>query len=420
MRSLPARLLIAVLLASVAVGVVGGVTGPPTVAEAAQSDGNVSDRPSSLAQPANTTSYLRVPDDRLTRTSYAHPGVDVPGALATDRDRLRTSLVADSFEAEFENASSTAARTAAVTRAARQYERMITAAQQRQRDAISEYSTGKRTTQGLARSLARASETASAVVDGVENISDVANEPLDYGIGGGLETRFANMDPGLVTLDGELRSRFNEWVTGTRQADGAVYVEAGDSDLVLATVLNDNYLRESYIGEEYDQVFASELETTELAQRLRIGNLYNWGLDDPNTVVAPRLERIGNISVWEAESIHRQGRFVIHFDANTNNVFKEEQTKRISDVRPLTRHTRTNGSLRLVVNETHDTGPTEVRLFDNVTGQPRNGTVYVGEMPVGTTGDDGRLWTIDSHGSTRIEARTADGSVSLFLFDAEE
>jgi hypothetical protein len=192
-----------------------------------------------------------------------------------------------------------------------------------------------------------------------------------------------------------------------------VYVEASDSDLVLATTVGDNYLRESYIGGAYDPGF--DVDTSDVPQR--INSLYSWGFKPANYVGGGvRLDPIGNTSVWEGESIHRQGQFVIHFDANTDDVFKERQTKRLRDVGPLTTTTRTNGSLRLVVNATHDTGPAEVRLLDNGTGQPRNGTVFVGDTPVGTTGDDGTLWIVDGRGDAQIRVETAEGSVSTFVY----
>lgn len=408
-----------VLLTTVALaaGVAGGVTAPQTVEHPENSNATVSGHPPSVAQPENTTSYLRVPDERLTQTEYTQPGVDVPGALATDRDRLEARLAAESFEAQFENASSTAARTEAVTTAAEQYERMVERARERQQTALEEFSEGRLSAQGLARNLARASATAVAIDGSVENVREVANEPLDYGIGGQLDTRFTNMEPGLVTLDGELRSLFRQSITGERQSEEVIYVEASDSDLVLAMVLGDNYLRESYIGESYDPDF--NVDTGDVPQR--INNLYSWGFQPANYVGGGvRLDQIGNSSVWEGESIHRQGQFVIHFDANTDNVYKERQTKRLQDVGPLTRHSRVNGSLRLVVNETHDTGPNQVRLLDNETGQPLNGTIQVDETPVGTTGSDGTVWVVDDHGATRIEAKTDDGSVSMFVYVNEQ
>jgi hypothetical protein len=419
MRSIPARLSVVLLLA-VLVGVAGGAS-PFAPADTRAANATVDDavtannHPPYVERPPNTTSYLKVSDDSLTETGYATTGVDVPGSIAFDRERLAVDIATESFESRFEDASSANNRTAAVTAATAQFEGFVDSAQQRQRTAIRRYSDGEINSQGLLRTLARTHATAIGVEDGIDRVREVGNDPLDYGIGGTTDTRLTNIEPELVTVSGELRELFRATAIGQLRTDDPVYIEASGTDVVVATILNDNYLRESYIAGEYNRTFG--VEGVGVAQRIQ--ELYTWAYRPENYVGGSvSLNRVGNTSVWRSRVTHRQGQFEIHFDANTDGVFKERQTKRLRDAEPLRTQSVVNGSLRLVVNDTHDTGPMEVRLLDAGDGQPRNGTVFVGGTRVGTTGDDGRLWTVDARGDSVVRVVTAEERVSMFVYDS--
>lgn len=418
MPSIPARLSVVLLLAVLA-GVAGGATFAPAEKQATNAtvDSPVAqnDLPPYVRQPPNTTSYLTVPEDRLTDSEYAATGVDIPGSVAFDRERLAADIATGSFENRFRDASSANNRTAAVTAVTKRFERLVDATQERQRTAIERYSDGEISAQGLVRSLARAHASAVAVEDGVDRVRTVGNDPLDYGIGGAVDTRLTNLEPELVTVSGELRELFRATANGQLRADDPIYVEASDTDVVVATILNDNYLRESYIAGEYNRSFG--IEGSGVAPRIQ--ELYTWAYRPENYVGGSvSLNQVGNTSVWRSRVTHRQGQFEIHFDANTDGVFKERQTKRLRDAEPLTTQSIVNGSLRLVVNHTHDTGPVEVRLLDAGTQQPRNGTVYVGGTRVGTTGSDGSLWTVDGRGDSLVRVATDEGNVSMFVYDS--
>lgn len=416
MRSLPARLSVLLLLAVLTASAAGGtalsstadVSGNATVG--AQTMAN--EHPPYVGQPPNTTSYLRVPADELARTGYTTTGVDIPGSMAIDRQRLQVRMATDSFETQFRDAASASNRTAAVTAVTARYEAFVDGARQRQRAALRAYSNDAIGLQGLVRSLALADATATTVESGTDRVRDVGNEPLDYGIGGTADTRLTNMEAELVTVSGELRELFRTTVTGQRQTKEPVYVEASESDVVVATIVNDNYLRESYIDGAYNRTFGSN----ESGISQRIIDLYNWAYRSENYISGNVQEQVGNTSVWRSQVTHRQGQFELHFDANTDGVYKERQTKRLRDAEPLTTRSVVNGSLRLVVNETHDTGPMEVRLLDAGDQQPRNGTLYIDGERVGTTGDDGRIWTVDARGDTAVRVETPEQSVSMFVY----
>lgn len=419
MRSIPARwtgLLAVAAVVVLAAGLAGGVVSPaPTPA----TTNTTVDSPSWVVQPANTTSYLQVPEQRLERTGYADVTVDAPGALAIDGDQLRVHMVVQQFEHRFNDSTTADNRTAAVQAAIRDFETIVADARERQQNAFEAYNRGDIRAQELFRTLARVDATAQTVKSGADRVSEVANSPLDYSLGGDIETRIANLDASLTTLrghldNGHLRKAFRDIVTGAVGGDLSVYVETGQQDIVLGTIIGNTYLRESFIGPAHDPTTAGN----ESEANTRIQELYTWAFRPGNYVFISDLTRIGNTSVYEVTVTHRQGRFDIYFDWNTGYVYREAQAKRLSDVAPLTRQTTVNGTLELRINATHETGPMAVSLVDNATGAPVNGTVFVDGEAVGTTGPDGHLWTVDSRGQTVVRVETASGSVSTILYDS--
>jgi len=426
MRPSPSQLIVVfavVTVAALAAGLAGAVSAPAVhgatsdAAPTANATSNTTNGhvPPSVAQPPNTSSYLTVPDGRLATAEYGTVGVDAPGAMAIDRDRLAVRLSVDAFEQRFGRTSSSPNRTAAVSAALDRLDATVQGARDRQSTALARYNAGTIDTSTFVRTLARSDAVAAAVEDGLARVRTVSDDPLDYSPGRRIEARMDNAQPELATLDGRIRELFVDAIFGGQRAGSTVYLETGSSDVVLATIFEATYIRESYVGDAYDASFEANIS----AANNRIQELYNWGFLVHNYVSVPSIQRVGNTSVFQAEVTHQQGGYTLYYDNSTRNVFREHQAKRLADAQPRQTFASTNGTLRLVVNATHDTGPMSVQLADNTTGAPLNGTVFVGEDRLGTTGDDGRLWVVDRDSTAEVRVVTAEGSVSTFLYGTD-
>lgn len=428
MRPTPVRSAVAltVVILVLTAGLAGGTIQPPSASgdpatdtESTVMNTTAASHPDSVVQPPNTTSYLRVPESRLESYGTATATVDVPGATSIDGDRLQVRLAVETFEHEFDQAVTSRNRTRTVQSVLRRFEGIVERARDRQQTALQRYSDGEISDQELIRTIARVDATARAIQtpntadDALGRVRSLADSPLDYSLGGGLTTRIENMEARLVTLRGQLRQEMHDAVRGGNRAGMQVYIETGENDLVLATILNNLYLRDSYIGPAFNPT--NQLDEGQALSRLQ--DLYVWGFKRENYVSFPETSPIGNTSVYTGSTNHNQGRLDAYLDMNTNDAFRESQVKSLSEAAPITPITVTNGSVTVRVNGTHETGPMELTATRNTTNTTLDGTVYVDDIRVGTTGDDGKLWFVDTRGDTEIRVETAQGNVTMFVFD---
>ena len=64
--------------------------------------------------------------------------------------------------------------------------------------------------------------------------------------------------------------------------------------------------------------------------------------------------------------------------------------------------------ISVAVNRTHGGGPLAVDTRSNLTGDPVNATVFVDGDRVGTTGTDGRFWTVAPREAYTVAVATED------------
>ncbi|MUV90739.1 hypothetical protein GJ629_13200 [Halapricum sp. CBA1109] len=409
-RSAAVAVVAAVVAAAVLAGVSIAAPATPLATDGSQPHDD------SLAQPPNTTSYLHVSENHLEQSTYTSVGVDVPGTTAISHDRLRIRLVMDRFEQAFDDASTATNRTATIRNATRALENTTERLRERQSRAIERYNRGTIDEQSLFRTLTRVDAAAQTVANETDLLRDIDERALGYVLSEALDTRLENLEADLASVRGRtVRQRVvRNAVYGGSMAGTHVYLETGADTFALATILENNYVREAYAGGAFDP--NNTVDPQESTSR--INDLYRWALQ-PGNLVSVGSEgignRIGNTSVQEVSINHVQGSFTAYFDGNTSNVYQESQSKRLADAEPRTVLNATNGSLSLSVVATHDTGPMLVSLTDNATGDPRDGTVYVDDRSLGSLGEDGQRWVVDTRAATTVRVVADDGSVSILV-----
>ncbi|MFC7196787.1 hypothetical protein ACFQL4_22620 [Halosimplex aquaticum] len=229
-----------------------------------------------------------------------------------------------------------------------------------------------------------------------------------------------NLEGDLLTLHGPVRQQMAQAMTGDR-GPVPVYAVTSQTGIVLASTQGSQYYREAYIGDNRDKIGPDRFVTESTPNGVRAAvsrmtELYPWVSN--NAREGPDVETIGNTSIYYVKVGHPHGSLDTYLDGRTESVFREFQTKRLSAL-PTRTTTNASDGVALRVNRTHATGPMHLTVTDNETGEPLDATVTINGNEVGSTGDDGRLWTLTPHQAVRIKITTPDGRTVAERFFAD-
>lgn len=392
------------------VALVSAAVAAPAVA----SDATV-DRTSTAATvvPAtNTTEYLTVEDGAADRSRYGSASLDVAGAIAVDTATLRGRYRKEAVRTAFRNASSRERRTEILRDEAARIEDRIDALQQRQRRVLAAYNAGSISTDRFLRELAQIDATARSLRTQLRTMRTDLGTAL-------LWTRFRGLEARLIGLYGPVRQRFAHGLAGN--VSRPTYVLTAEEALVLSTTTRDGqFVREAYLGSERVpggvDVFKRKArnQTSEFAvdfARQRAIELYPWTFQ--HAFQSP-VRGYPGTSVYRIPIRHPQGRLVTYLDGVTQTAFREVQVKNLVTV-PTTVYRNETETAVLRVGSTHPTGPLRVALT-RPGGTPLDARVRINGHFVGSTGGDGRLWTVAPRGYTRINVTTADGETTTLGF----
>jgi heat shock protein HtpX len=130
----------------------------------------------------------------------------------------------------------------------------------------------------------------------------------------------------------------------------------------------------------------------------RAAELYTWLYERQR----PSFTYYGTSGIYELTASHPNGELTAYLDGGTTNVFYEEQTRNLEDVQTSDTATATNGTLRVTVQRSTETGPLLVTASDADTDATVDGTVTIDGQRVGETGSDGALWTVEPSGDYAV------------------
>ncbi|MCU4717845.1 DUF7096 domain-containing protein [Halapricum hydrolyticum] len=398
-----ALLAVVLLLAGVTAGLAGSASGP------AADTGDSRTLQASLGQANGTTNYLQVPDEDLQRTGLYRASVDVTAATRIDGDRLALEHAFESFRTRFERADTEAERTAAVRELTETLDDHTATLRQRQERAIDRYNAGDLGPNEFIVVLTRVDATAEEVQDTAGSVITLDETTLDYTLPPEYETQLRNYEADVLTSRGLIREvEFRPAIAGSGPSR-LVYVETGSESVVVTTIVNDRYVREGFDTRALDPDGTPQLRTF-LDALNRAEVLYPWAMAPSSQKQPPRVETLRNASIFSVDVSHVQGELSLYLDASTTDVFKEQQIRDLTTVTPPRTYTNGSGEFELTVNATHDTGPLEVSIVRRTTGGGANASVSIDGTSVGTTGPDGRLWTLDTRGTTSVRVTTANNA----------
>jgi hypothetical protein len=271
----------------------------------------------------------------------------------------------------------------------------------------------------LFRELAALNTPARELERRLVSLRNTAAGTIGFRLPTDLVTRITNNRAELVPLRGNVRARLGEAIAG-QHGTVTVYAATSANGVVLATNTDRLFLREAYLGDRHrpgqpDQFDDGSLPRISVANQ-RAAELYPWVYSIP---APPSVSAFGDTSLYNVSDTHPHGRIHTYLDGATRDSYRELQWKPLDRLptRPLT---GTNGSLQLLVNRTHETGPMQLTVRNVATNETVDATVVINDVGVGRTGDDGTLWTITPHDQVEIRVETTAGDVVTLSFQARE
>jgi hypothetical protein len=356
---------------------------------------------------SNTTNYLALPADGIETARIGSARLDVGSALALGSSDLRGQYNATRFAVRLERAEG---NEPVLRRTVLELEDRVASLRARQVAAIGAYNRGELTTRGFVREMAVVDRRARLARRLADEVASRANSPLiDRELL--LEARYVRAE--LDALTGPVRQRAGAALTGERETPLRVYVETSDDGVVLATVDNGLYVREAYL--EADRSSTGDAITgTGDAYDLVTTERYPWaGENVAGGGVDGFPGGADGQTLYRVTVPHTQGTLVAYLDGQPGEVFREVQIKRLAAAPTNDAIANSTDGAILSLGRTHPGGQLSIGLSDPATGEPLAGVpVYVGDERVGTTGEDGVLYTLQPRDSARVVAETSAGNVT--------
>ncbi|WP_251341601.1 DUF7096 domain-containing protein [Haloplanus halophilus] len=410
MRALP--VLVAALLLSSAVGAAGGLAGGATERSAsrpaaidapvvAQTDGN-----GTTLQQINV---LDVPPESVERSTVAEHYVDLGPAVGLSTNATTARLRTLAMVERVERADTTELRRERLRTAIEELEAAVDDLDRRQTAAVGAYSRDEITGQELLVALVDISITAQELNDRRSRLEELAADTSGFDIDRG---RLASIGNRLSAFEGPVRAHARS-VLGGEAEPHRFYVATSAESVTVSTIIGDTYYREAYRGDLRNG--AGDAIELEVALDI-VATSYPviWNTTREQTQV------FGGGETYPVRIGHSRGDLTAFVDSNARVVYAEHQRRPLDTVVRDQRIERTAGSLRLVVNHTYPGGPVQIRVVDEATGDPVDAAVAVKAGPtppesIGSTGDDGTVWTLSPNRQYTVTAEARGENVSAVV-----
>lgn len=357
-----------------------------------------------ISERENGTNYLS-PVGTGT-DGYDRVGADVSGAASIAAQEIHSTHDTRTYAQQLEAANATERPTVAegqLDRVETRFERLA----EQQQQLYESYAAGEISDRTLLRQLVTFRIIANTQVQNYER----AASNTDIGIRriSQLETLSAGLTPEQPVLD-----RVEQTLTTSEPR--VIYLAAAADGLILATVAEDEYVRQATVlGErdfegqdqfKLDQNISIDDDQWATPQgyseaQNRLAELYPWAYD--LTEVRADVEQLSRTYKFDVAT--PEGELTTYFDGATRNVFHENQVGVASQRYVEETVSNSTGTLNITLSLTHDTGPLRLELVND--GRPVvDAVVRIDGEVVGQTDNRGRLWVIQPRDNFELTATT--------------
>ncbi len=362
----------------------------------------------------NTTNQLDLPAGEVRRSSYDSTGIDIGTATAAWSAKLQHRHDALSFEEQFRRTEGSDARAQLIADRLATIEAKQRALDERQDRATARYARGEISASAFLRTRLAVDAEARELLGTTDRIATAPG----YSLSESATARLRSVEGELRTLTGPVGAQLQSAET----ADRTYYIEVSDDGYMLATVADGQYVRETRLDSARDASQADQFLQTAIndgdpeTDRLdiadeRAADLYAWLYERQR----PSLTYYGTSGIYELTADHPNGELTAYLDGGTTEVFYEEQLRDLSDVQTTGTQRSVSGTLAVTVRQSSPTGPLLVSAVNNETSATVDGTVTVDGRPVGTTGNDGVLWTVEPRGAYTVTVSTDTGNTTVVV-----
>jgi len=347
----------------------------------------------------------------VTQRTYARVDVDAASAVSVGATRIGGRHAELTLDERLQRVNTSSGRLGVATATLAGIERRLERLDDSQGRLLTAYSDEEVSTRTFLRRLGTVRVAAAQERALLDRLSERAGELTRLSLPVETQTRLARLRGTLVALPNPVVDRVVDGTTGV-DAPQTVYLRAAGDGFVAATTDDGTYLRQATLRADRSPGEPNQFAGITLAYD-RASELYPWVFE--NAIGSPSLSGFGDSPVYLVEASHPQGELRAYLDGATRNVFHETQTNAPEALPVALTRTASTDSLRLQVNTTHQTGAMWVTVTrpDGPNATAVDATVRVDGQRVGTTGDDGRLLTLQPAGSFRVNATTGSANVSL-------
>lgn len=382
---------------------VQGLAVPTDTVDPASANGTPASAAPPQADESNTTARLSLSDDGATgRAVLSH---NLAQSLSTADERMRTNFRVRTFEARLSATDSAQARASVADEILTDVGERTAALKRTEREAVRSFANGSITETRLLRTLAQVDASAELLDDAVGEHRRLSATITGYSAADRRQEIAVELAMLQTPLRGELRESFSGSGDGSLRL---TQVSASQEGVVIETVGDGNYYREAVRFDNQDDNATDTFDGDAASVLGYAEDLYGWASENKRGEV--RLAGIYD-GRWRVSIPHQQGSLTTYIDGSTRSVFREVQTLQI-DRLPDSNTVRTSGDeINVRINQTPHGGLVQVRATDDA-GRPISADVAVNDEPVGRTGNDGTLWTLEPRSYYLVAVSTGSETVN--------
>ncbi|ESP89292.1 DUF7094 domain-containing protein [Candidatus Halobonum tyrrellensis] len=369
---------------------------PPTDASVADPVPVAAVNATNVTGTVNVSRVLWLPSGATPVTRMDSVTIDAGVAVSFGTNRSAERMETIAVRERVRSADGAEARSQAILDGMNAVERRAVTLRTRSRSTVRSYANGELTATDLVVERARIRAEAGALANRVRLLSTLAEDVEGFSLNTG---RTQSLLYDLETFGGPVTDRAVAALRGSGDAT-RLYVSATGTNVVVTTVTDGEYVRETYRGD-----------------------LRNLDGSSIQPAVAQAVTARSYPEIWDARTatsgsgrggtfIYRVaypgGQLTAFVDGGSERVFEEHQRINLTTFPSTTVANNTQNGLTLSVNRSYAGGPIRLELTDASTGEPVDGTVQLGRgedsTTVGRTGEDGVLWALSPRGTYYVTA----------------